>query len=199
MTAVGVGLSLNGLSKVELGNRELRLDELIALAAALDVAPVLLIFPLGHEEQVELFPGIEAGTWAALKWFTGQDRFPVCMPKAAWIDVDLALPELATTLFREQNELVDRLSQISARLSMTQNRIGALAADGEEAKEERALAESLQEMLETAENQLRRQRTFIRRSNLDPGKLPPHLVHIRSEEHTSDSSHPSISRMPSSA
>src|SRR3954471_1522869 len=75
MTALGVGLSLNGLSKVELGNRELRLDELIALAAALDVAPVLLLFPLGRREKVELFPSIEAGTWAALKWFTGQDRF----------------------------------------------------------------------------------------------------------------------------
>ncbi len=181
MSALGVPLGLNGLSKVELGNRDLALDELVALGAALDVAPVLLIFPLGQEQQVQLLPGSDASTWPALKWFTGQDRFPIRMPQATWLDIDRALPEEATTLFREQDELLSRWSHIRIRVARSRNQVGARGGRLKLTDEERDQADGLEEMLQTAEEQLRRHRSHMRRVNLDPGELQPELAHL--DEH----------------
>lgn len=38
----------------------------------LDVPPLLLILPLGSEEQVELFPGVFDDPWTAYRWFVGE-------------------------------------------------------------------------------------------------------------------------------
>jgi transcriptional regulator with XRE-family HTH domain len=184
MSALGVPLSLNGLSKVELGHRDLRLDELLALGGALDVAPVLLIFPLGHQRQVQLLPEAEAGTWATLKWFTGQAAFPTRIPAAAWMDIDRGLPELAPTLFREHDELVGRWSQIRLQLGMTRNRWGARRRPGVMADEDEDAAEytervaHLEDMLLTAEDQLRYHRQRMRKAGFDPGELHPDLAYI---------------------
>lgn len=56
--------------------REVSMEELVILARALRTPPILLVFPLGTGELIELSPGTEAATWPALKWFSGEAAFP---------------------------------------------------------------------------------------------------------------------------
>src|SRR5947209_3072743 len=47
------------------------LAELLVIAAALDVPPVLLIAPLGRVERVEPLPGVELSPWETRGWIHG--------------------------------------------------------------------------------------------------------------------------------
>lgn len=55
--------------------REVSVDELMILAKALQVAPALLMFPIGNEESVPAFPGERLDTWTAFQWFAGEAYF----------------------------------------------------------------------------------------------------------------------------
>jgi transcriptional regulator with XRE-family HTH domain len=61
------------IAKLETGRREaVSTAELKVLAAALGVPPVLLLFPLGQAQAVEVLPGREAHPWDGIRWFTGE-------------------------------------------------------------------------------------------------------------------------------
>jgi hypothetical protein len=49
----------------------LTIAELLILAAALDVPPILLISAVGHEPTVKILPGVEETTWRARGWLLG--------------------------------------------------------------------------------------------------------------------------------
>jgi len=159
MTALRVPLSLNTLSKVELGTRDLSLDELVALAAALGVAPVLLIFPLGHQRSVELFPGDRLDTWAATRWFTGEAS-PPAIELITWSDLDETVDDWATSQFRDQDRLLEEWRWIRRTL-----------AAGDDIDSMHAAARGV-------EARLSRHRTAMRRQGIDPGPLPEGLAHI---------------------
>jgi transcriptional regulator with XRE-family HTH domain len=62
------------ISKLEKGNRQtLTIGDLLVLARALDVPPLLLLFPLGHADEVEVLPGVTDATWIAAKHFIGEN------------------------------------------------------------------------------------------------------------------------------
>lgn len=56
--------------------RRVLVSELIVLARALQVPPVLLVIPLGHERTVAVAPDLDVDTWDAAKWFTGEAPLP---------------------------------------------------------------------------------------------------------------------------
>jgi transcriptional regulator with XRE-family HTH domain len=61
------------LSNLENGRREaVSLAELLILAAALEVPPLLLIAPVGLREDLEILPTANIPTWDAAKWVTGE-------------------------------------------------------------------------------------------------------------------------------
>lgn len=62
-----------GLSRMEQGDRRIDVDDLAAIAQALHVPPVWLLFPLGPEgeREIELLPGVRVPAEAALAWFAG--------------------------------------------------------------------------------------------------------------------------------
>lgn len=74
------GLTHGVIGSIETGRRdeagrrrrEVSTDELVVLAKALGVPPLLLMFPVDKVEQVELFPGHETSTWGAARWFSGE-------------------------------------------------------------------------------------------------------------------------------
>jgi len=64
------------ITRLENGRREsVSTSELVVLAAALDVPPVLLLYPLGLDDTVELLPGKSAAPWDAIEWFRGEPDY----------------------------------------------------------------------------------------------------------------------------
>lgn len=77
-----LGLTLNRqlISNLENGRRDsVSVAELFVLAKALNVPPLLLTVPLGHEPTTEILPGRVGDTWLAAKWITGEGR-PIPAP-----------------------------------------------------------------------------------------------------------------------
>jgi transcriptional regulator with XRE-family HTH domain len=63
------------IANLERGHREtITVGELMALAAALDVPPVTLVFPVGEPGEVEYLPGRTADAWDAALWFSGDAK-----------------------------------------------------------------------------------------------------------------------------
>ena len=74
--------SLTGpaLANVETGRRgpsgerrrDITIDELTVLAAALDVPPLVLMFPIGTDPESPVVPRRSVETWSASRWFAGE-------------------------------------------------------------------------------------------------------------------------------
>lgn len=72
---LGVPIPRPVLSNLETGRREsVTLAELIVLALALGVPPLLLVVPVVDKEQMELIPRGEVRSVDALAWFAGDGR-----------------------------------------------------------------------------------------------------------------------------
>jgi transcriptional regulator with XRE-family HTH domain len=82
----GLPLTTSTIANIETGRRdgdgrrrrEVTVDELVVLADALKVAPVLLVFPVG-QQGVTTWVG-ESGsvdTWLAAQWFGGHGEHPI--------------------------------------------------------------------------------------------------------------------------
>lgn len=56
--------------------RDVTVEELVILAYVLNVAPVLLILPLGTDDAVALAPGIAVHPYKALEWIDGRTALP---------------------------------------------------------------------------------------------------------------------------
>lgn len=77
---LGLEISRATLADLENGRRvTFTVPELLVLSRALDVAPVLLLFPLGIEGTAEIAPGLSLPTWDAVKWFSGEESEPIGM------------------------------------------------------------------------------------------------------------------------
>lgn len=148
MAGLGQPLGITGLSKIENGKRGVELDELVALARALDVPPLLLIFPLGHEQAIEVLPSVTMGTWDAAAWFTGEAQ-----PPEGYIDLE----DQPTFYFREQSHLTSEWLRV---------------------RDDAALADVRDQLLRSTEERLRVYRKIMRSKGLDPGPLLTELAHI---------------------
>ena len=69
---LGLHVIRSVIANLENGRRDnISVAELVILARALDVPPVLLLYPVGCEDTVEVSPGEQLPPWDALQWFTG--------------------------------------------------------------------------------------------------------------------------------
>jgi transcriptional regulator with XRE-family HTH domain len=94
----------SGLSKIELGDRRADVDDLMALAIALDVAPNrLLLTGKASDEKISLTPEAEANQRTAWRWATGDAALPVDLwtDNPGTIDLNRARP------FRNENRPQD--------------------------------------------------------------------------------------------
>lgn len=74
---LGYPIRRSVIANFESGRRTaLGFAELLVFAAALEVAPSTLVFPLDRDDEMELLPGLEAPAWKAARWFTGHGPFP---------------------------------------------------------------------------------------------------------------------------
>ncbi|MFE0189271.1 helix-turn-helix domain-containing protein [Streptomyces sp. NPDC058989] len=69
------------ISNLENGRRtSVSVAELLVLAAALDVPPATLVFPVGYAEQTEALPGAMTPPYEAVRWFGGEEHSATPQP-----------------------------------------------------------------------------------------------------------------------
>ncbi|MGW0782468.1 helix-turn-helix domain-containing protein [Streptomyces sp. NPDC002913] len=69
---LGMPIQRSVLANLESGRRStVNVAELLVLAAALQVAPAQLLFPVGHREKIEVLPGVEESPYEAVQWLRG--------------------------------------------------------------------------------------------------------------------------------
>ena len=155
---LGLPIARVAITKLENGIREkVSVAELLVLAAALDVPPALLIFPVGREKTVEALPARPLDPWHATLWLSGDAR----------LSEDPAAPGVvpasnisAVPLHREHDRLTAGLAGYT-RESLLEAR-----------------DDSSGRLLHLGVGALRDVRAFIRELGLDPPALPPGLAWI---------------------
>lgn len=162
------------LSNLENGRREsVTLAELLVLAAALEIPPVELIIPIGHEKQVEILPDTVVPTWTAARWVRG-DREP------DWFDrppLDFS-ENVAIDLFVTHQSLIDawRLTAgVTLRISEVQ---ANQALDTAVAAQIAVNKETFRAAADRGEQELMRFRAKMHQRGLIPPPLPAELAHL---------------------
>ncbi|WP_192810106.1 helix-turn-helix domain-containing protein [Actinomadura rudentiformis] len=182
----GLSMKRSVIANLESGRRPtLSLMELLVLARVLRVAPVQLVIPIGHEEEIEVLPGTVVRTWDALKWFTGdaplirRDGQGAELPLdprdlAAWNSGSSPIP-----LFREHDRLL-QARQAALTTAASARKAGRDAAD--DFKEMQILrAETEERRVREIERQIREGRAYMRQQGLLPPALPADLSHLDDE------------------
>jgi hypothetical protein len=73
LTAMGMPYTRTQVTNLEAKRRStITVSEILMFAAALKVAPGLLLFPVGTDEQVPILPGVNTDAWTATKIFSGE-------------------------------------------------------------------------------------------------------------------------------
>lgn len=117
--ALGLPMDRTVIAKLEKGTRQtITVGELLVLARALKVPPVELLFPVGRQEETEVFPDEVVDTWSAVRWFTGETDM---IPQSPYDNEAKRQDNEIVQLFRTHDRLVDdwwtyrdRLSTIAA-------------------------------------------------------------------------------------
>lgn len=74
--ALGYPIARSVIANLESGRRSsVLVAELVILAKALGVPPIVLIYPVGRSEKINVLPANEMSPWQALQWFTGETPF----------------------------------------------------------------------------------------------------------------------------
>jgi transcriptional regulator with XRE-family HTH domain len=106
---LGHRVSRSTISEIETGKRQtIAIDLLIVLAAALEIAPIALIYPGPYtvDNRVEMLPGVDTRMIEAAQWFAG--RRSSALPKMEPFRSALKVLDLLD----QRNELLALLSEI---------------------------------------------------------------------------------------
>jgi transcriptional regulator with XRE-family HTH domain len=71
LTEIGYRIARSSLTNMELGRREVSLEDIAALAMALEVPPLLLIAPVATEPTITVL-GTDMDSWQFAQWFAGR-------------------------------------------------------------------------------------------------------------------------------
>lgn len=178
---LGLPIARSVIANLESGRREtVTLPELVVLARALGVPPLLLVFPVGRHETVDTLPGGPADTLQALDWFIGQARFPSPYVGQGDRDPGTGLHEwyvdseegweegaAALRLFAEHARAVSEWEGAPSAVRRTIPR-----------DDEAAFAELLDQRRGRAEDAIQRARAEMRRRGLQPPALPAYMRYI---------------------
>lgn len=173
---LGLPIERPVLSNLENGRRHtVSLAELYVLAEALEVPALMLLFPLGRADAVEVLPGVEMTPWEALQW---AERGPV----------DSDSPTNGPVhLFREHQEGVAAWRRAGREIRAAEKllAVGAPEPDVEasdDAAEIRQHVEDFNRERARLAEALRHVRALIRGFDLTPPPLPLVLRHIDQED-----------------
>lgn len=172
-TELGLKMDRAVIAKLEKGMRQtVTVGEILVMARALNVEPILLIMPLGTEAETEVLPGQKVDTWSALKWFGGDTpQFPGESAEAGGgrapspIRQFCAHDELLEEYREHRRQALDYIAQ---RTAMDQAR----AVDAERAKD----AMTLVDVVGGAAVKSWKELQALRQTMTDQGMTPPVLT-----------------------
>ncbi|MFU0240482.1 helix-turn-helix transcriptional regulator [Streptomyces scabiei] len=141
------------ISNIENGRRrDISVVDVLVLAAALEVAPAVLMFPAGYAAEVEYLPGKTAAPLVAADWFSGHQG---------------AEEDSALALTRRHRDLERRIRGVYRRIweqGVAEQRYGVELEDAE--------AEAGREMARELDDQLRELREEMAARGLEVPPLP---------------------------
>lgn len=117
---LGHPISPAAVAKIENNERSGRFEvaELLVLAAALDIPPILLLHPGFPDGQEEVLPGVQASGEAGARWVSGTDGLPGAVDDGS--DGSLyatSSPQAGIALVEAVNEVRDlRIAEFTLRL-----------------------------------------------------------------------------------
>ncbi|HVL84522.1 MAG TPA: hypothetical protein VM367_09610 [Pseudonocardia sp.] len=157
------------IANLETGARDsITVGEWLILAAALQVPPLLLLFPVGRRAEVEVLPDTTVSPWAALNW-TEHGRL-------TGVEEPFAEDAITIAEFRRHDEFVSMWAQarqegmrVRELLAKDPADLKRLDEDVNELRLELADRERLEERASIMLGQVRR---TLRRAGLTPPDLP---------------------------
>jgi transcriptional regulator with XRE-family HTH domain len=167
--ALGYPISRGAIAKIESNLRSGKIDvaEVLVLAAALEIPPVLLLFPqLATDGGAAVLPGFLAKEDDAVRWISGQVSFPQQYSLAsARVEGQPNPPNDGTNLIAAMSSL-DRL--LDNRISLV-NYWYSVREDTAEAETAQRMLEKNNEQIAAVEQQIRDARDGLwgRRPKLD--------------------------------
>lgn len=184
-TELGLPLDRAVIAKLEKGHRQtITVGEILVLAKALEVPPLLLIFPIGQRDLTEVLPGRTVGVWDAAKWFTGEqplvaEKFP---DRQEWlVDVvdldDWHRGALPAESYREHDRLVAERRNALIGAAGARHAAEVAKTEGEKDAHLRR-AEVEDKHAREYERALRDHRSYMRRNSITPPELDTDLIHL---------------------
>jgi transcriptional regulator with XRE-family HTH domain len=170
----GLPIPRSTITNLETGRRtSVDLAEFLVIADALAVPPISLLFPVGTTASMEVLPGREVSTWAALTWFTGEERLTAAPPEGS----DRAVLET----FRAHDDAVAAAATSSA-LSKDRRRKASTTLDPSRRADLLEKAAGYEELAFGDCEELKAFRDRMRARGLTPPALPPELAFIDEQD-----------------
>jgi len=193
---LGVSIERSVISNLENKRRAvISVPELLVLARALGVPPLLLAFPVGRVDQTEVLPNLPTQTWAATTWFTGEAPFPFPFAQG---EADFDEGAAPLILFRKHAWTVEQLSiaERAGRIARHESLVREVAGKDDERKSWMTTADAHSQTARHFEERIQAIRADMRRLALAPPPLPADLEHL-DEEPAPEGEGSSVSRSPS--
>jgi hypothetical protein len=153
---------------------------------AVNVPPVLLLYPLGSADVVEVAPDRLMAPWGAVRWFSGEGRPPVELLGGVDTDDqnDEAMREwedayLVGALYRRHDALVARYRFIRSDTMAEFKRAGNPDATGAQRPSSATIAEMTDRLMRDiarASESLRRHRSLMQNKGCSLPPLPPDVI-----------------------
>lgn len=160
-------LSRAVITKLENGRREtVTAAETQVLGEALGVPPILLLFPLGATNRVEILPGVYMHPWDAVRWFTGRKGILQDQPAAQMEDGN-------PVALYDDHEM--RVSTLAMMTSIVQGASGLLSATmpGPEIETRQKALLDVTQQFSTHADALRSLRARMRDLHIQPPPISP--------------------------
>lgn len=149
---LGLPVARNTIANLENGRRgSVSVAEVLVLASALNVPPIMLLLPIGRARDIEITPGRPLPVGRAIGWFIGQpgwDGSHVDVPLDSWRDWSRA----ASVIWRMQRHsraVIGVLAALEANTSTGAERVHMQRRDLAEVRDEmRAAGEPLPDLPE---------------------------------------------------
>jgi hypothetical protein len=172
---LGMPIPRSVLANLESGRREtVSVAEVLVLAAALGVAPIELISPVGFDQQTEMLPGREMDPLSAMRWFTGELKLDIT-GAATTLRQPGTAEQSSTYLVEYHDELINRLRTQEADAARALADARAEGADDRALGEARYKISAAEEWRDFIREPLRRVRAEMRDRGMLLPELPPDI------------------------